>query len=146
MNTPTRIKQVIVIRADLKMRRGKEIAQGSHASMAFISNRLQEFHKLAFEEDLIVDLIKPLSYMQESITKPMWEWFKGSFAKVTCQVNSEEELREVYQKALDAGLEAHLIIDSGKTEFHGEATPTAVGIGPDYVEKFEGITDDLKLR
>ncbi len=41
-----RIKQVIVIRKDLKMRRGKEIAQGSHASMEFlvdqIRRRLQE--------------------------------------------------------------------------------------------------------
>jgi PTH2 family peptidyl-tRNA hydrolase len=32
-----KIKQVIVMRADLKMRRGKEIAQGSHASLMFLS-------------------------------------------------------------------------------------------------------------
>ena len=32
------MKQVIIIRKDLKMRRGKEIAQGSHASMAFLLN------------------------------------------------------------------------------------------------------------
>ena len=35
-----RIKQVIVIRKDLKMRRGKEIAQGAHASMAWLSRRM----------------------------------------------------------------------------------------------------------
>ena len=35
------IKQVILIRRDLKMRRGKEIAQGSHASMAFLRSRLR---------------------------------------------------------------------------------------------------------
>ncbi|MGZ3423232.1 MAG: peptidyl-tRNA hydrolase, partial [Polyangiales bacterium] len=34
------VKQVIVVRRDLKMRRGKEIAQGSHASMAFLTERL----------------------------------------------------------------------------------------------------------
>jgi hypothetical protein len=34
------IKQVIVIRKDLKMRRGKECAQAAHASMAFITRRL----------------------------------------------------------------------------------------------------------
>jgi peptidyl-tRNA hydrolase, PTH2 family len=43
-----RFKQVIVIRRDLNMRRGKEIAQGSHASMDFIvervRNRLQSSH------------------------------------------------------------------------------------------------------
>ncbi|MDX1812973.1 MAG: peptidyl-tRNA hydrolase, partial [Gammaproteobacteria bacterium] len=35
-----RIKQVILIRKDLTMRRGKEIAQGSHASMAFLVEQL----------------------------------------------------------------------------------------------------------
>ena len=30
------VKQVIVMRHDLKMRRGKQIAQGAHASMSFI--------------------------------------------------------------------------------------------------------------
>lgn len=39
---PTRIKQVVVLRHDLKMRRGKQIAQGAHASMSFICRRLQE--------------------------------------------------------------------------------------------------------
>jgi PTH2 family peptidyl-tRNA hydrolase len=35
------VKQVLVIRKDLKMRRGKEIAQGAHASMAWLTNRLR---------------------------------------------------------------------------------------------------------
>ena len=38
----TKIKQVIVMRHDLKMRRGKQIAQAAHASMSFICRRLQE--------------------------------------------------------------------------------------------------------
>ena len=33
-------KQVIVIRRDLRMRRGKEIAQGAHASMAWLAERV----------------------------------------------------------------------------------------------------------
>ena len=33
------VKQVIVMRKDLKMRRGKEIAQGAHASMAFLAKK-----------------------------------------------------------------------------------------------------------
>ena len=35
-------KQVIVMRRDLKMRRGKEIAQGSHASISFLTKPMQE--------------------------------------------------------------------------------------------------------
>jgi hypothetical protein len=34
------IKHVIVIRRDLRMRRGKQIAQGAHASMAFLARRV----------------------------------------------------------------------------------------------------------
>ena len=35
-------KQVIVMRRDLGMRRGKEIAQGAHASMIWLSRRIRE--------------------------------------------------------------------------------------------------------
>jgi PTH2 family peptidyl-tRNA hydrolase len=65
------MKQVILIRKDLKMRRGKEIAQGSHASMAFIlrnyvdeaankidsEEELLELHKKALESGLEANYI-----------------------------------------------------------------------------------------
>jgi len=35
-------KQVIVMRRDLGMRRGKEIAQGAHASMIWLALRIRE--------------------------------------------------------------------------------------------------------
>ncbi len=43
-----RIKQVIVMRHDLKMRRGKQIAQGAHASMSFMCRRLRETGSVSF--------------------------------------------------------------------------------------------------
>lgn len=119
-------KQVIVMRRDLKMRRGKEIAQGSHASMAFLTRRLQQH-------------ITPVW------TKAELEWLEGSFAKVCVKVNSEEELLNVYNKAKEAGLEVHLITDSGRTEFHGIPTHTCLAIGPDYSSKIDPITGDLIL-
>ena len=60
-------------------------------------------------------------------------------------MNSEEELMELQDKALDAGLEVHLITDSGKTEFHGEPTNTCLAIGPDKAEKIDEITGQLQL-
>ena len=59
--------------------------------------------------------------------------------------DSEEELMGIHDKALDAGLEVHLITDSGKTEFHGEATDTCLAIGPDEAEKIDEITGNLEL-
>jgi PTH2 family peptidyl-tRNA hydrolase len=132
-------KQVIIIRKDLKMRRGKEIAQGSHASMAFITRRMQKAAQVALFGN------RPNPSVNNLFSLVEWEWIEGIFAKVVCQVQSEEEIRELYEKALAANLEAHLIVDSGKTEFGGVPTVTALAIGPDVNEKIDPITKDLKL-
>ena len=133
-----RTKQVIIIRRDLKMRRGKEIAQGSHASMAFLSRRVQPHVR------------KPwLSFFSKKkgpvFSKAEIAWLTGSFAKVVLQVQTEQQLLELHQKAKEAGLESHLITDSGRTEFHGEPTHTAVAIGPDIADKIDDVTGGLQL-
>jgi PTH2 family peptidyl-tRNA hydrolase len=135
------VKQVIVIRKDLKMRRGKEIAQGSHSSMAHLTHRLISLVNKynGVKSDDVGNLIR------SNFTDAEWEWMDGSFAKVTLQVESEQELRDIYEKAKAAGLEAHLIIDSGRTEFNGVPTATAVGIGPDEADKINMVTGGLKL-
>lgn len=126
---PKRIKQVIVMRHDLKMRRGKQIAQSSHASMSFICRRLQERGSVSLND---------FSEIERA-------WLTGAFAKVCCRVDSEEELMAIHDKAVAAGLEVHLITDSGKTEFHGVPTRTCLAIGPDEAEKIDEITGALQL-
>jgi PTH2 family peptidyl-tRNA hydrolase len=66
-------------------------------------------------------------------------------SKVCCRVDSEEELMQIHDKALGAGLEVHLITDSGRTEFHGQPTRTCLAIGPDEAEKIDAITGHLPL-
>jgi peptidyl-tRNA hydrolase, PTH2 family len=129
MNADTRIKQVIVMRHDLKMRRGKQIAQGAHASMSFLCRRLQEAGSVSLD----------------SLTETQRAWLTGAFAKVCCRVDSEEELMQIHDKALEAGLEVHLITDSGRTEFHGQPTRTCLAIGPDEADKIDAITGHLEL-
>lgn len=124
-----RIKQVICVRHDLKMRRGKQIAQGAHASMSFLCCRLQERGAVSLDD---------LSDVERA-------WLTEGFAKVCCRVNSEEELMAIHDKAAEAGLEVHLITDSGKTEFHGVPTNTCLAIGPDIAEKIDPITGELQL-
>lgn len=124
-------KQVIVIRKDLKMRRGKEIAQGSHASMAFLALRFRR----ALDGDPTA-LVLPEA--QEA-------WIRGSFAKVCVRVDSEAALRDIHARALAAGLESHLITDSGRTEFSGVPTATACAIGPGEPAQIDAITGNLEL-
>lgn len=126
MNT----KQVIVIRRDLKMRRGKEISQGAHASMIWLIERLKT--------------IRPYD-MNELFSTEETEWMDGLFTKVTVQIDSEKELLDVYNKAKEQGLTAHYVTDVGKTEFDGVPTITALAIGPNESEKIDLVTKELKL-
>jgi PTH2 family peptidyl-tRNA hydrolase len=129
------------MRKDLKMRRGKEIAQGSHASIAFMTRRIQDMvpHWWMWHESGYV------TFKDFELTEAEYEWIRSGFAKITLQVDSEAELFEIRDKALAAGLQAHLVIDSGKTEFNGVPTPTCLAIGPDRVDKIDPITRHLKL-
>jgi len=122
------VKQVIVIRRDLKMRRGKEIAQGAHAAMMWLSERLARF-----------------LYGKVMLSDEEQEWMSGTFTKVTLQVDSEEALLDVFNRARAKGLTAHLVTDSGKTEFDGVPTKTCCAIGPHKAEKIDEVTKDLKL-
>lgn len=120
------VKQVIVIRRDLKMRRGKEIAQGSHASMAFLIHRLRAGSPPTFTE------------LEQT-------WLFAHQAKICVRVDSEAELLDVHQRARDAGLEAHLIRDAGHTEFGGVPTLTCCAIGPAESARIDAITGSLTL-
>ena len=118
------VKQVIVMRKDLKMRRGKEIAQGAHASMAFLAKKA-----LAGG---------PFSEVERS-------WLEGLFTKVCVRVGSEEELLAVAEAAGKVGIRVEIITDSGKTEFGGIPTKTCLALGPDLAEKIDAVTGGLEL-
>jgi PTH2 family peptidyl-tRNA hydrolase len=109
------------------MRRGKEIAQGCHASIAFLTRQLQG-------EKTSVKL-----------SKAAREWIESGFAKICVRVESETELLDIRNKADAAGLEVHLVQDAGKTEFGGIPTLTCLAIGPDDSAKIDKVTGHLKL-
>lgn len=113
------MKQIIVMRTDLNMRKGKMVAQGAHASMGTV---------LAYRDDPRVE-----------------QWLADNFTKVCVRADSLDELMDVYIEGIEAGLLASLVTDNGLTEFHGEKTITCCAIGPDTPEKLEPITGSLKL-
>lgn len=133
-------KQVIVIRKDLNMRKGKMIAQGSHASMAFLTKTLKIRPCSKF---IVGD--EEWSSAKINVSEETISWLDNSFRKIVCYVDSEEELLEIHNKALNAGLISHLIEDNGTTEFGGIKTKTCIAIGPHFCSKFEGLTDHLPL-
>jgi PTH2 family peptidyl-tRNA hydrolase len=128
-------KQVIVVRKDLNMRKGKLAAQVAHASMAFITRNLKE---QTYTDDNYVEARVYFNPEEE-------DWLDNSFTKVVVGVDSEDELMSVVGEAIHAGLTANVIIDSGKTEFNGVRTITCAAIGPHDANKIDKITGDLKL-
>jgi PTH2 family peptidyl-tRNA hydrolase len=128
-------KQVIVIRKDLKMRKGKLCSQASHASMKVILDQMTKSAKNG------IDTLS-LDYISGS---PMDDWLNDLFTKICVYVNSEEELDELYAKAQELNILSAMIIDVGKTEFNGVPTKTCIAIGPDTVENVDKITKGLPL-
>jgi len=126
-------KQVIILRKDLNMRKGKMVAQGAHASMAAILNEMG------------VNSNGDRMLYGNGMTIAMAEWLNGSFTKICVSVNSEDELIQVYKEAEAKGLPCALIRDAGHTEFNGVPTYTAVAIGPAFPHEVDPLTGHLKL-
>jgi PTH2 family peptidyl-tRNA hydrolase len=114
------MKQVIVVRSDLKMGKGKIAAQVAHASLS------------AAEEAMG----KRVSWFDG--------WKEGGQAKVVLKVQSEEELQELFRKAKSAKLPASLIEDRGLTQVE-PGTVTCLGIGPGPDDDIDRITGKLRL-
>ena len=111
------IKQVIVIRQDLKLPKGKAAAQAAHASTLALMKADREVAS---------------------------EWEMSGMAKIVLKVESERELVELFQRAKEDGLKPALVTDAGKTVVQ-PGTKTCIGIGPAYTEKLDAITGELKL-
>ena len=127
---------MIVIRKDLKMRKGKMCAQAAHASMKVVVDELFriEFNKnfTKFEMTLRHD-------------NPMYLWLEGRFTKVVVGCDSKGELYDLAELAAIKKLPFAIIEDAGLTEFHGKKTITALAIGPADSEVIDTITGNLKL-
>jgi len=115
------MKQVIIVRTDLKMRRGKEVSQGSHASVKAV-----------------------LDYLHHPNIKM---WMNDIFTKIVVGVDSVEELLDLYDRfKRDTDLPCSLIQDSGKTEFNNVPTYTAIALGPADANDLDPYTRSLSLR
>lgn len=130
------IKQVIVMRKDLGMRKGKMVAQGSHASLGSL---LKFFNK---SKDSEGNITYSVQFPPDGILD---NWLNGIFTKICLGVNSEEELMEIKRKCDEAEIPNALITDAGLTEFHGVPTKTCLGIGPWESEEIDKITGELSL-
>jgi len=114
-------KQVILVREDLKLPKGKMAAQVAHASVA----SLMESEKSG----------------KKAIIKA---WKNEGMKKVVLRAASIQELRDMKNKAEEKGLVAEMITDAGRTVIK-KGTTTCLGIGPDEEDKIDEVTGELKV-
>jgi len=111
------IKQVIVVRSDLRMSRGKLAAQVAHAS-------LEAYKKASF--------------------KMISEWSLQGSKKVILKAKNLRHLLSIERSCRKLKLPCALIRDAGKTELK-EGTVTCLGIGPAESSKIDKVTGSLPL-
>ncbi len=132
-------KQVIVVRKDLNMRKGKMCAQVAHASFGI-------FHSIMTVSSWGPKESKWRDYsFKVKEDEDIEHWLLTGTKKIVVSVNSEKELLELYNKALEENILAYLVVDAGLTEFKGVSTKTCVAIGPAEEWKIDNITKHLKL-
>jgi PTH2 family peptidyl-tRNA hydrolase len=113
----SKIKQVIIVRKDLKWGKGKLVTHAIHAavgSMKLVDSKIIE----------------------------KWEMEGGK--KVVLKVKDEKELKDIYKRIKDRKIPCFLVKDAGLTQLKA-GTITALGIGPVEEEKIDKITGKLKL-
>jgi len=115
----TGIKQVIVVRTDLDMGKGKIAAQVGHAC------------------------VLGAEHVRKS--NPEWfsQWWEGQ-EKIVLKVSSLKELEQVKQDAIELDLPWSEVTDAGHTQI-SPGTTTCISLGPAPEEKIDKITGDLKL-
>ena len=110
------LKQVILVRTDIKMSKGKTAAQVAHASVE-----------------------ATLSSNKKLVSK----WRSLGMKKITLKVDSEDELLKFQDLSEEADLITALITDAGHTEID-PGTKTCLAIGPGPSVQIDKITKELK--
>lgn len=113
-------KMVIVVRADLKMSKGKAAAQAAHAAVncAFASKKKD--------------------------SRTFDKWMDSGQRKVVLKVQDEKQLFEIKAMADAAGLINSVITDAGRTEI-APGSVTCIGIGPSTDSILDKITGELSM-
>jgi len=132
------IKQVIVARKDLNLRKGKWMAQAAHASMKVFFDRSKTYWEGTIEEPQLKIILKT------EITEEMKDWMDGNYKKIVVYVENNSELLRVYNQAKDESLPCVLVRDEALTELK-EPGFTCCAIGPAKEDLIDKITRELPL-
>mgnify|MGYP004002028149 FL=1 len=115
-----KVTMALIVRADLKLSRGKLVAQAAHAAVAATLTA------------------------KKSNPRLLERWLSSGARKITLEVSNLEALKRLYGEARTEGLVCEMITDAGHTEI-APGTITVVAIGPAPIRSVDAITYALSL-
>lgn len=124
------IKQVILLRRDLRLRRAEAAALAAKASTAFM---------------LDMDESETSSQIQVRLSGTDAEWLLGSATRIVLGISSEDALRKILLKAEINGISTYEIVGSSSGKENEGIQLIAAALGPDESDKLDLITGNLKL-
>ena len=113
-------KMVIVVRADLKMSKGKTAAQVAHAA------------------------VNCALAAKKKDPKALDMWMLNAYPKIVLKVQTEAELFEIKAVADAQNIINSVIADAGRTEI-APGSITCLGLGPDEGSKIDKVTGGLSM-
>jgi PTH2 family peptidyl-tRNA hydrolase len=119
-STVFKYKQVIVLRTDLKMSKGKLAAQVAHAAVSAVEKARTE----------------NASWLKA--------WFSEGQCKIVVRAESKQQLLELEKQATKSEIPVSLVMDRGLTELP-PGTITCLGIGPAPSSRIDKITGQIPL-
>ena len=137
-------KQMIVMRRDLRMRKGKIAAQAGHACVEATLMALAREGRL---DQVRVTPSQNWVYLDDAgmPETPLSRWFDAGVAKVCVYVDGEDALLDLAQRGRELGFAVALVRDAGFTECHGEPTFTCLAFEPLAPNQIDPLTGDLPL-
>lgn len=114
------LKQVIIVRSDIEMGKGKTAAQVAHASLMSY-----------FEAEK----------MDKEVTK---KWLATGEKKIVLKIDSEETMKRLAEAFKFKKIPCALVSDAGLTQLP-PGTHTALGVGPWPAAELDNLTGKLKL-
>jgi PTH2 family peptidyl-tRNA hydrolase len=113
------LKQVLVYRRDLGMRKGKMAAQIAHSVMkGLVDNALDNVVGYVVRgDDGNEYIVRHPRLLVVPCTEDEWGWLQGKFTKIVLNLPSEADLLLAYAEAKARSLPCCLVTDAGATEF-----------------------------
>jgi PTH2 family peptidyl-tRNA hydrolase len=131
------LRQMLVIRHDLKMRKGKLCAQAGHAPLMMLADTPGAGFRTNAQG--VREFVVP------DVDGTLEAWMLSGQKKVSVYVTSDEEMQDLHRRAEAAGLRCTQVVDAGHTEFKGQPTRTVLSIGPHPKDAVTPFTGDLPL-